>query len=136
MNQTVSAKGFSEILLRYWHITTTVPRIIIHKIITYWSSTSVKRVEAELCQVGSCGREAKLQLTVELSKLMYLQLSQVKDVLREVIKSLNKPQYPVEKDWYERLNVKLMTVTRSVNQKSKMMNYNIVEDLIRSECSK
>ena len=47
-------------------------------------------------------------MAVELSKLMYLQLSQVKDVLREVINSVNKPQCPVEKDQHERLNVKLM----------------------------
>ena len=101
----------------------------------YWSSTSVKRVEAEPCQVGSCGREAKLQLIVELSKLMYLQLSQCKDILREVINSVNKPQCPVENDWHERLNVKLMTVTRRVIKKGEMMIYNIVEDLSRLECS-
>ena len=93
------------------------------------------RVEAELCQVGSCGREAKLQLIVELSKLMYLQLSQCKDVLREVIKSVNKHQCPVEKDWHKRLNCDLMTVTRRVIKKGKMMNYNIVEELSRLESS-
>ena len=93
------------------------------------------RVEAKPCQVGSCGREAKLQLIVELSKLMYLQLSQCKDVLREVINSVNKPQCPVEKDWHERLNCVLMLVTRRVIQKGKMRIHNIVEDLSRSECS-
>ena len=93
------------------------------------------RVEAEPCQVGSCGREAKLQLIVELSKLMTSQLSQCKDVLNEVIDSVNKPQCLVEKDWHKRLNCDLMTVTRRVIKKGKMMNYTIVEDLSRLECS-
>ena len=91
------------------------------------------RVEAEPCQVGSCGKEAKLQLIVELSKLMYLQLSQCKDVLREVINNDDKPQCPVEKDWHKRLNSELMTVTRRLIKKSKMMNYYIVEELRRLE---
>ena len=95
----------------------------------------MKMVEARPCQVGSCGREAKLQLTVELSKLLHLQMNQVKDILREVIKCVNKPQCPVVDDWHERLNCDLMTVTRSVNQKGRKRRNVKVELMSRSNCS-
>ena len=76
-------------------------------------------VETRPSQVESCGREAKLQLTVELSKLLRLQMNHVNVVLREVIKCVNKPQCPVDDDCHERLNCDLMTVTRRVNQKGR-----------------
>ena len=95
----------------------------------------MKMVVTRPCQVGSCGREAKLQLTVELSKLLHLQMDQVKVVLREVIKCVNKPQCPVDDDWHERLNCDLMTVTRRVNQKSRERRNIKVELMSRSNCS-
>ena len=91
-------------------------------------------VETRPCQVGSCGIKAKLQLTVELSKLLHLQMDQVNVVLREVIKCVNKPQCPVDYDWHERLNCDLMTVTRRVNQKSREGRIIIVELMSSSNC--
>ena len=46
-------------------------------------------------------------------------MNQVKDILRKVIKYVNKPKCPVEDDWHERLNCDLMTVTRRANQKGR-----------------
>ena len=43
-----------------------------------------------LSQVGSCGIKAKLQLTVAIGKLKYLQVGQVNKVWKQVIKCINK----------------------------------------------
>ena len=68
---------------------------------------------------------------VETRKFVHLQLSQVKDVLRQVIQCVVQPKIPTKDGWHERLNKELMVIIRSRTRREKFKILKIKKSFLK-----